>query len=317
MQENISQCLELAEKIVGVLDGGEVYKKYNRIKQKIFNNSHQSLELDPHLKKIALENRDLQRQRDELRESLQNSNTLDNYIINGLMKIQSKVVPNSAIIDPDSIEDAIASLQKAIESKLEANSSIREQYTRSNTQLREKISSLTSSTNEQLDRIKNRHIEQDHKYRLKAQEVDQQLAELNAEIEKTQSQLTELEDENNQISSELHTIDSKSSSLKRQLSEAEKRNSIALSRYNDLQNTAKLLSTELETKIGEIKMIHAQQRFNTIDIEESDIDELEAIEAEYEQLQKEHKRLSDEIKKQRLTLAGLDNNEVTLSLIHI
>lgn len=311
MQENTQQCLELAEKIVAVLDGGEVFKKYNRIKQKIFSNSPQNLELDPHLKKIALENRDLQRQLEELKDSLKNSDSLENYLINGLFKIQTKVVPNSTTITPLTVEDALHSLEKAVESKLEANASIREQYTRSNTQLREKISALMSSTNEQLEKIKNRHIEQDHQYRSKAQEVDKQIADIDAEIEKLQSQLGEVEEENGSITTEIHKIDSKASSLKRLLADAEKKNGIAESRYKDLQSTATLLSTELETKINEIKMLHAQQRFNTVDIEEADIDELETVEAELEQLQAEHKRLSTEIKKQRLTLVGIENNEVT------
>ncbi|EAY14384.1 hypothetical protein TVAG_255760 [Trichomonas vaginalis G3] len=311
MQENTLQCLDLAEKIIAVLDGGEVFKKYSRIKQKIYNNSPHNLDLDPHLKKIALENRDLQKQLEELRDSLKNSDTLENYIISGLQKIQAKVVPNSTDQECTTIDEALQSLGRAIDSKLEANASIREQYTRSNTQLREKISTLMATTNEQLDKITNRHIEQDHQFRAKSEEIDAQIQELNSEIEEVNTKLKEITDQNNDILLDIKKVSSQASSLNKQLSEADKKNKIAMTRYKDLQSTAELLSTELETKTREIKMIRAQQRFNTMDVDEADIEELELIEAALAQLEEEHKKLELELKKRRLAATGTENSEVT------
>ena len=85
------RCLDLAEAILKVLDGGQVFKRYSNVKEKIFRTMPSNLELDPHLKKIALENRELHRKLEETRESLKNTESLESYVISEISKIIPKL----------------------------------------------------------------------------------------------------------------------------------------------------------------------------------------------------------------------------------
>lgn len=311
MSESLCRCLDLAEKIVAVLDGGEVHKKYLRLKEKIFRTVPQNLELDPHLKKIALENRELHRKLEDARESLKNTDSLETYVINEISKIQKKVLPKSIIDSGESIEDSIDQLQKIIDSKIESNSYIRNNLTLENNSLREKISSFTSSVNAELESIQSNHIELDHKHRTKAAKVENHLKELEKEIQEITEQLEHVEEENADMESSLSAKESEQNAKQAALNEVQKRSLSESARLEQFRQTADRLSTELETRRNDILRKQASQRFSAQDPDPEDLEELVMLQNETETLEKENRALSQELKRKRLSLAGIDSSDVT------
>ena len=311
MAESTIRCLDLAEAILKVLDGGQVFKRYMTVKQKIFRTMPSNLELDPHLKKIALENRELHRKLEESRESLKNTESLVSYVISEISKIQRKVLPKSDFDPHLSIEESIDALQKIIDSRIESNSFIRNNLTCENNSLREKISSFKSSVNAELETIRNNHIELDHKYRSKSAKVEQHLKELEDEINSLSEELNRVEEENADMESSLSVKATEQKAKQSSLDDVEKRAKLEENRLLEFRKTADRLSTELETRTKDVLRKKAMQRFSSTDPDPEELEELIMLENENETLEKENKSLSQELKRRRLAISSAENAEVT------
>lgn len=311
MSESTIHCLDLAEAILKVLDGGQVFKRYSTVKDKIFRNMPSNLELDPHLKKIALENRELHRKLEETRESIKNTESLEGYIISEISKIQRKVLPKSDLDSHLSVEESIDALQKILDSRIESNSYIRNNLTIENNSLREKISSFKSSVNAELESIRSNHIELDHRYRNKSSKVEQQLKQLQDQIDSIQEELDHIEEENADMESSLSIKATEQKAKQNSLDDIEQRARSEEARLLEFKKTADRLATELDTRSKEVLRKKAMQRFSSADPNPEDLEELINLENETEQLEKEHRALSQELKRRKLSISTAENSEVT------
>ena len=311
MSESTIHCLDLAEAILKVLDGGQVFKRYSNVKEKIFRTMPSNLELDPHLKKIALENRELHRKLEETRESLKNTESLESYVITEISKIQRKVLPKSDFDAHLSIDESIDALQKIIDSRIESNSFIRNNLTLENNSLREKISAFKSSVNSELETIRTNHIELDHRYRSKSAKVEQQLKQLEDEIASIKEELDRIEEENADMESSLSVKASEQKTKQNSLDDVEKRARSEEARLIEFRKTADRLATELETRTKDVLRKKAMQRFSATDPDPEELEELIMLENENESLEKENRALSQELKRRRLALSTAENNDVT------
>lgn len=311
MRDATQQCLDIAEKIIAVLDGGEIYKKYAKLKEKYFSSSSMSPELDPHLKKIALENRELSNKLENLKELIQNSDTLENYVISQFQAMQSKAVPNATMPAQLSIEEAAEALYQAIESRIESNTIVRQRITAENTELREKISSQRAQIEDDIKKLTDRHLESDHDFRKRREDVKNKISEIEAQVAKLKDDVIEIEEDNASLEDSLSAKDHQKDSTKSELQALQRRQGIATTRCEDLRNSASLLSSELEAKIKEIELLQAKQRFGVQDVDPEDIEELKMVEAEIKALEAENSRLSLELKKQRLSGVSLEQSEPT------
>lgn len=300
MQEATQKCLEIAEKIVAVLDDGEIYKKYLPIRQKYFANAGTSPELDPHLKKIALENRELLNRVQLLRDEINSTESLENYVINAITKMQVKVLPKTKPGHYISVEESCSALLASLESRNESASIFRDQISKENNTLLERTSSLQLNANEELKKIHNHHIEIDHAYRQKENTIKQRLDALNNQIEATQRKVDDVEESNADLEDSMARKNSQAEALGIKLNESELKNRDARSRCEELRKQASLLMSELESKTKEIEYLQTKQRFGVQDPDYEDIDDLRAIEAEIESLERDNARLTLEIKKRRL-----------------
>ena len=315
MSESTMRCLDLAEAILKVLDGGQVFKRYANVKEKIFRTMPSNLELDPHLKKIALENRELHRKLEETRESLKNTESLESYVISEISKIQHKVLPKSDIDTHLSIDESIDALQKIIDSRIESNSFIRNNLTLENNSLREKISSLKSSVNAELESIRSNHIELDHRYRSKSAKVEKHLKELEDEISSIKDELDKVEEENADMESSLSVKASEQKTKQTSLDDVESRARSEEARLMEFRRTADRLSIELETRTKEVLRKKAMQRFSSADPDPEELEELIMLENENETLEKENRALSQELKKRRLAISTADSDVTKLSTL--
>ena len=315
MSESTMRCLDLAEAILKVLDGGQVFKRYSNVKEKIFRTMPSNLELDPHLKKIALENRELHRKLEETRESLKNTESLESYVISEISKIQHKVLPKSDIDTHLSIDESIDALQKIIDSRIESNSFIRNNLTLENNSLREKISSLKSSVNAELESIRSNHIELDHRYRSKSAKVEKHLKELEDEISSIKDELDRIEEENADMESSLSVKASEQKTKQTSLDDVENRARSEEARLMEFRRTADRLSIELETRTKEVLRKKAMQRFSAADPDPEELEELIMLENENETLEKENRALSQELKKRRLAISTADSDVTKLSTL--
>jgi hypothetical protein len=78
-EDPVGKCLDLAEKIIGCLNEGEILRRYLTVKKKIYESRPPSL--SPHLKRLALEKRDLTQQLASIRIAHSGAGTLDAYVL--------------------------------------------------------------------------------------------------------------------------------------------------------------------------------------------------------------------------------------------
>ena len=85
---------------------------------------------------------------------------------------------------------------------------------------------------------------------------------------------------------------------------------MVLVQENCIKITERLLR-ELETRTKDVLRKKAMQRFSSTDPDPEELEELIMLENDIETLEKEHKALSQELKRRRLSLSTTENSDVT------
>ena len=304
------KCLEVAEKIVACLNDGEILKRYLAIKQKIYQTNSPSPQLSPHLKKVALDNRELKNELETLRRNIRDTTELEPYILSNLAHLQLKVLPEFQP-NANSIAEACDALQKVVDAKTESNNIIRQKMTDDNAVLRDKISTMTVAANEELKQSRQRLLDADHKFRMKQRELQAQIEQIAQQIETEERKRTYYEEESAGIESSMEEKETVAKALMAQLKEAEKRSDVAEKRTNDLKRQAERYRRQLENIERDIDGQRATQRFGVADVDDEELSELRDIEAEVARLIKENERLSLDLKKKRLITSNVDLTELS------
>ena len=113
------------------------------------------------------------------------------------------------------------------------------------------------------------------------------------------------------MESSLSAKESEQNAKQAALNEVQKRSLSESARLEQFRQTADRLSTELETRRNDILRKQASQRFSAQDPDPEDLEELVMLQNETETLEKENRALSQELKRKRLSLAGIDSSDVT------
>lgn len=305
-----AKCLEVAERIIGCLNDGEILKRYLSIKQRIYQTQTQSPQLSPHLKRVALENRELSNQVEQLRQSLSTSQNLSEFVITQMEQLQKRILPE-ANIHAESFEEACSSLLQVVEAKSTSNNIIRQRVTDENAQLRDKISTMTAAANDELKLLRQKMLDSDHKFRMKQRDVQSQIDSINAEIESENEQISEFEEEMSNTESTMNEKQTIAKSLMSKLNSIERKSSVAEKRRNDLKRQAERMRRELETLERDIGGQRAVQRFGVADADEGELAQLREIEEEVAHLIKDNERLELELKKKKLIATNLDVTELS------
>jgi chromosome segregation ATPase len=303
-----AKCLDVAEKVIGCLNDGEILRRYLTIKKRIYES--RPAQLSPHLKRIALEKRELTNQLEGLRKSFANAATLESWILAQLEFMQKKVLPDSAF-QRDSVDSACASLLQVVEAKAESNNVIRQRLTDENTTLRDRISSLKAATNEELQLSRKRLLDLDHKFRGKRQRIQATLTQCQSDIEKQVADHTEVEEESKQITASMDAKQIVAKELMTKLSDLEKKKALEDLRLRDLKRQCDRLRSENEAKEREIESQRAAQRFGVADADDRELVDLRTLEAEVAKLIQDNERLSLEVKKKRLVAGSLEVTEIS------
>jgi chromosome segregation ATPase len=307
-QVAVAKCLDVAEKVIGCLNDGASLRRYLAIKKRI--SESRAPQLSPHLKRIALEKRELTNQLESLRKLFADATTLESWVLVQLEFLQKKVLHESAF-QGDSIDGACESLFQVIEAKSESNTVIRQRLTDENTTVRDRISSLRSMTDEELQLSQKRVLELNHTFRGKQQRLQATVAQCRSDIEKQIIDDTEVEEGNSQIIAEMDEKQIIAKELMTKLSELEKKKTIEDLRLRDLKRQFDRLRSENEAKEREIENQRAAQRFGVADSDDRELVELRRLEVEVAQLIQDNERMSLEIKKKRFVAGSLEFTEIT------
>lgn len=307
-----AKCLEVAERIIGCLNDGEILKRYLSIKQRIYQTQTQSPQLSPHLKRVALENRELTNELEQCRASLSTTQTLSDFVISQMEQLQKRILPNAGDrIDSSSFEKACESLLEVVEAKSASNNFVRQRLTDENAQLRDKLSTMTAAANDELKLLRQKMLDSDHKFRTKQRETMNELDTINKEIESDVQQISEYEEEMATTENTMNEKQTIAKGLMSKLNGAERKSSVAEKRRNDLKRQADRMRRELETIEREIGTQRAAQRFGVCDADECELAQLREIEEEVAQLIKDNERLELDLKKKKLITTNLDVTELS------
>jgi chromosome segregation ATPase len=307
-EDPVGKCLEIAERIIGCLNEGEILRRYLSVKKKIDESRPTSL--SQHLKRLALEKRELTSQLSSLQKAQSDATSLTCYVLSQLESIHKNVSARlpEARFSRESLESAFTSLLDVIDAKSKSNDLIRQRITNENAALRDKISSLAASTNDELKLARERMRDFDHKSRKKHRRIDQKLMSLRSRLERQETALENVEEENREIVAVMSEKETIARDLMKKLSDLEQHASLAEYRLNDLKRQSDRLRSEDEAKEREIGTQRAAQRFGVADISDRELLELRTLEGDVARLIQENELIGLELKKRRL-LSG--NAEIT------
>jgi len=303
------KVLELSEKILSALGDGSIYMKYLKIKEKAVSMSPGRVNLDVHLKRLALENRELNRKIAEVKATENSNETLENYVIGSLVQMRKDTLPDAKVPPPISLNDACEALIAIIDAKSESNMLLRQKYTNENSILRDKISNIQKSSTEELQKIHQRHIDIDHKSRAHQKKITDSYTRLTEEMKNLIVQIENIEEENAGIEDSINSYENQAKVLAQRLSEAESKRGMTKSRLIGLQKKANLLRSDFENKSQLIESKRAAQRFGTSDADPKEVEELKDLEAKIAKLAEENELMQLELKKKKLSSS---DNETTL-----
>ena len=310
LEDPEQKCLEVAEKIIACLNDGEILKRYLAIKQKIYQTNSPSPQLSPHLKRVALENRELANEVDRLRRTISEARELEPWVLANLVALQTKVLPE---FQPSngSIDEACEALQKVVDAKTESNNIIRQKMTDDNGILRDKISTMTAAANDELKQSRQRLLDADHKFRMSQKEIVNQIAQVNEAVEEKERKTTDCDEENASIEEAIEEKETVAKSLMVRIKDAERRSAVAEKRATDLKRQADRYRRQVEAIERDIEGQRAAQRFGVADVDEHELARLREVEDEVAQLIKETEKLSLNLKKRKLMSGNMSVTELS------
>jgi hypothetical protein len=306
----IAKCLNVAEKIINCLNDDDILQRYLALKKRI--SESRPRQLSPHLKRVALEKRELTHQLELLRTSRAPATNLEKWLLSEISVLHRKVLPDSEV-PAASFESACESLLRVVEAKAESNGIIRQRLTDENAGLRDKISSLKAMMKEELRLSRQRILDTDFRFRTAQKEIEQKIEECHGEVARWGDDRDGVVAENTGI---VRSISEAGRSLKEfrlKLKDVAVRKGVADLRLNNLKRQSERLQTENSAKGREIESRRASQRFGITDISKRDLADLQRLEEEVAARVRESEKLALDLRKKRLVAAKVDVTEVSLS----
>lgn len=299
-----SKCLEVAEKIIGCLNEGAILKRFQEIKRNIIAQSQSMPDIQSHLKAVVLENREISKKLEELKSKIDSNTNLSDYSLSILNDYIAKTCPNPRPPET-SIDEAISDLMDILDAREKASSVKRKQFTDENAALRDKISKIEAVTNEEIKRLRQRMLENDHKSRQNQKQLQTQISRIRAKVEQQSIKLDDLIEENQEIEKSMHEKKNIAESLMTKLQEAERRHGIDQKQLENLHFQLQRAENLVKAKEREIQAKRATQRFGIGDANEADLETIRNLEEEIASLYQENQELSLELKKKKLMPGGI------------
>lgn len=299
-----SKCLEVAEKIIGCLNEGEILKRFQEIKRNIIAQSQSIPDIQSHLKAVVLENREISKKLEELKSKIESNSNLSDYCLSVLNEFISTTCPNPRPPDTN-IDEAISNLLDILDAREKASSLKRKQFTDENASLRDKISKIEAVTNEEIKRLRQRMLENDHRSRQNQKQMQSQIAKIRAKVEQQSIKLDDLIEENQEIEKSMEEKKNIAESLLSRLQEAERKHEIDQKQLENLHFQLERAENLVKAKEREIQAKRATQRFGIGDANEADLETIRSLEDEISSLYQENQELSLELKKKKLLPGGI------------
>jgi hypothetical protein len=305
-----TRCLDVAEKIIGCLNDGEILRRYLAIKKRIYKSRRP--QLSPHLKGVALEKRDLTHQLELLRTSRASATSLESRLSSELSILHRKVLPDSDV-PAAPFESACESLLRVVEAKTESNNIIRQRLTDESAGLRDKISSLNAMVNDELKLSRQRILDADCRFRPTRTKIQQSVEACRGVVGRRAKERDRAAAEKARIARSISEARGVLREFWPKLKDAGVRKGVAELRLMDLRRRGEGLRAENDAKGREIESRRASQRFGVTDISDRDVAELRRLEGEVARLVQESENLALDIRKKRLVAANVDATEASLS----
>ena len=266
---SIDKCLEVAEKILSVLEDKTVYQRYLQAKNKL--NSSQ-------INSFSQLNSELSRNIQDI-QSRKASTSVSSYVVQELHAIQMQILPNTADLLHDSIDESIASLLSVIDTKVTSHQFLKQKLTNENKKLKEAISQIKEvslndiqegrkqriSNDENWAHRKSRLIElekaaQNEKMKIKKQiektkneneDMRLEIAKIKLETENRNKIIAEAEEHIDVISDDITSLNEELNMVKYEY-EMAKNSNISLSSIQKFKKTSTSLENERKRLISEI-----------------------------------------------------------------
>ena len=305
-----AKCLEVAERIIGCLNDGQILKRFQGIKRHIFDSNRQIPDIQGHLKAVVLENRELSRRLEELKEDRRTNRRLDEYALSIINQRIKETSPNPQS-PQETIDAAVDNLLAVIDAREKASTIKRQQLTDENAVLRDKISKTEAVCNEEIKESRQRRLENDHKSRQRQKVIQQQISQLRTKIEQQSNKFDDVAEENQEIKNSMQEKKIVAEKLMEKLQDAEKKKEIDQKRLNDLRYQLERAETQVKAKEREIDAKRATQRFGIGDVSEAELEVIRSLETEISALYQENQAISLELKRRRLINTGFSTTEIS------
>lgn len=314
------KVLELAEKIISALGDGSIYEKYLKLKQKIISSSSISElsltnSLENHLKKIALENRELA-SRIEMISSAVKSDSLSDYIITQLCELQAKVLPDVSPRYQHTVQEAAANLLQILNAKNKSNTYFRNSFTKKNNQIEQSINDIESKLNHEIETINNKLISSTKNYKSKEEAANSHLNSIEEEFQHLSRTLEATELENEKLENEVDYSKQDAKERLKILTEVTKKRDITVTRLNELKKKANLLKFEVEAKSKDVEKKRALQVYG-LDSDTKELEIIRNLEEEIAFLMIENEKLSLDVKRMRLTPVIIESEISSFSSLFV
>lgn len=278
-----SKCLEVAEKILSVLEDKSVYQRYLQAKKKLNSTQYNS---------FSQLNAELSRNMQEV-QSRKTNTSVSSYVIKELHTIQMQILPNTADLLHDTVEESIASLLSVIGTKITSHQFLKQKLTNENKKLKEAISQIKEvslndiqegrkqriSNDESWSQRKSRLIElekaaQNEKAKIKKQiektksengDMRVEVAKINLEIEDRKKIIAEAEEHVDLISDDINSLNEELNRLKYELEMAKNSNN-SLSSIQKYKKTNTSLMMEKKRLINEIEELKKKNNMLNVQI---------------------------------------------------
>ena len=237
-----AKCLDVAERILSALDDKSIYQRYLTAKTNLNSNS---ASLSPGLKSISHINEALTKSIQDERNRKTNS-SISSYIIQELHSIQMRILPNTADLQHNTVEESISSLLSVIDTKVTSHQFLKQKLTKENQRLKDAISQIKEVSMNDIQEGRKKRISNDESWtQRKARLIELEKAAQNEKL-KLKQQIEKTKKDNGDLMVEITQMNLKTNERKELIKEAESQIDVLSDNITQLTEEANKLKYELQ-----------------------------------------------------------------------
>ena len=251
-----AKCLDVAERILSALDDKSIYQRYLTAKTNLNSNSSS---LSPGLKSINHINEALTKSIQDERNRKTNS-SISSYIIQELHSIQMRILPNTADLQHNTVEESISSLLSVIDTKVTSHQFLKQKLTKENQRLKEAISQIKEVSMNDIQEGRKKRISNDESWSQRRIRLIELEKAAQNEKQKLRQQIEKTKKENGDLMVEITQMNLKTNERKELIQEAEAQVDVISDNISQLTEEANKLKYELQiAKNSDVSLANIQK----------------------------------------------------------